>query len=138
MLRKGAWFLGVGFIGLMVDAVVFFMLTGLFDTHFAVARLVTSLIAVTVTWVLNRALAFRDGRLADLGVEYVRYLGASSLGALTNLAVSYPISLFDGAYGHVPAYGVGALAGLVVNFLMYDNYVFSGSSGSGKGRSGTG
>jgi putative flippase GtrA len=126
MLRKAGLFLSVGVVGLLVDAIVFFSAAVWLQLGFAPARLLASLIALTVTWWLNRSLAFREGRLANLLAEYFRYLAASSVGALANLAVSYPVSLFDAGLHHVPAYVIGAGAGLVVNYLLYDHLVFAG------------
>lgn len=122
--QKAPRYLGVGAIGFGIDAVVFFTLIGPFGTYFGVARLAASFIAVTVTWLLNRTLTFRSGRTGTVAGEYVRYLVASALGALANLAAFSACAPFDAGLGHVPAYGMGALAGILVNFTLYDNMVF--------------
>lgn len=127
ILKKAGLFLSVGAVGLVVDAVVFFSATALFHLGFALSRLLASFVALSVTWSLNRSLAFRTGRLSNVLVEYLRYLAASSAGALANLAASYPIALYDVRLHHLPAYAVGAAVGLVVNYLLYDRLVFSGN-----------
>jgi len=127
LLQKAGLFLGVGAVGLLVDALVFFSATAWLGLAFILSRVLASLTALTVTWGLNRSLAFRTGRLANILVEYLRYLAASSAGALANLAAAYPIALQDAALYHLPAYVVGAAVGLVVNYLLYDRLVFSGN-----------
>lgn len=124
--RKAGLFLSVGAVGLVVDASVFFGATAALGLTFTPARLLASLVALTVTWVLNRSLAFRSGRLKNIAAEYLRYLAASSVGALANLAAAYPIALYDSGLHHLPAYIVGAAVGLSVNYLLYDRLVFSG------------
>ncbi|PTM41495.1 GtrA family protein [Bosea sp. 124] len=132
MFKKAGFFLSVGVVGFVVDAATFFCSTVWLQVDFVPARVFASLLAATVTWQLNRTLAFRSGKLANVTVEYLRYLAASSIGALANLAVAYPISRFDAVWYHLPAYVAGAASGLVVNFLLYDNLVFSGARSTGK------
>jgi putative flippase GtrA len=125
LLTRFYSFLGVGLAGMVVDGAIFFTALAL-GAHFLASRLLASLVSITATWLLNRFLTFNEGRLASLLPEYVRYLLASSVGAFTNAAVSFPVSLIDAAYLHLPAYAAGAAAGLMLNFILYDNVVFTG------------
>ena len=118
-------FLGVGLAGVVADAAIFFTALSL-GAHFLSSRLLASLIAITLTCLLNRLLTFSQGRLNGLLTEYLRYVVASSVGAVANAAISFPVSQFDAAYRHLPAYVAGAVAGLIVNFFLYDNVVFTG------------
>lgn len=124
-------FLGVGAIGFVVDACVFFGLTVGLGIAYGWARAAASLIALVVTWRLNRTSTFVDGRVDTAPVEFLRYLAASLLGAGANFAMLSVIVPYDSAFLHVPAYIAGTAAGLIVNFLLYDKFVFRGRSGSG-------
>lgn len=119
-------FLGVGAIGFVIDATAFFGLTQALRVHYVVARIAASLVALTATWTMNRRLAFAAGRLDSPVVEFKRYLIASAAGAAANLAALSAIAPIDAAYAHIPSYVVGAGVGLVVNFLLYDKFVFQG------------
>lgn len=119
-------FLGVGAIGFLVDALVFFCMTAALDLSYVWARLTASLIALTATFFLNRSVTFADGRIDPVAIEFMRYMGASALGAFANLAVLTLIAPYDEALRHVPAYIAGAAAGLIVNFMTYDRFVFRG------------
>ncbi len=126
LITKFPSFLGVGAIGFIVDACFFFGLTLAFGVAYGWARIVASLVALTVTWLLNRASTFADGRIHTAPVEFLRYLMASSAGAAANLAALSWVAQYDQALRHAPAYIVGAAVGLAVNFLLYDRFVFQG------------
>jgi putative flippase GtrA len=126
LMRKFRGFLGVGVIGLAVDTVIFFTLASGLHRPVWQGRVAASLAALTLTWLLNRRGAFAADRIDSAAVEFLRYLGASAAGALTNLAVLSVVARFDGAFAHVPAYIAGAAAGLAVNFFLYSTVVFSG------------
>lgn len=57
--------------------------------------------------------------------EYVKYLIASLIGMSANLIVLDIASVFDRGLYHVPSYLLGAAAGLVVNYTLYDRLVFN-------------
>jgi putative flippase GtrA len=131
LIRRFPSFLGVGAIGFLIDAAVFFGLTGLFSVRYGWARVVASIIALTATWLMNRTRTFSDGRVYSAPVEFLRYLAASAAGAGSNLAALSLVAPHDAALHHVPAYIIGAAVGLVVNFFLYDRFVFHGRSKPG-------
>lgn len=117
-------FLGVGAIGFAIDSALFFGLTQYWGVHYIWARCVASAIAITATWLMNRSITFAGEKAHSMPVEFVRYLIASVAGALANLAALSIVAPFDAALHHVPAYIIGAIAGLFVNFLLYKKFVF--------------
>lgn len=128
LLAKFRRFLSVGAIGFIVDAVVFFGLVSGLGVHYAWGRVSASFVALVVTWLLNRRLTFTQGKVDVASVEFLRYLGASSIGAGANLAALSLIAPHDVALAHSPSYVVGAAVGLIVNFFLYDRFVFYGRS----------
>ncbi|MGO4677618.1 GtrA family protein [Bosea sp. 2YAB26] len=129
MVSKLPQFLGVGAIGFLIDACVFFGLTAGFAVGYGWARVAASLAALTSTWLMNRNSTFADGRADTAPVEFFRYLAASLAGAGANLATLSMIAPYDQALHHIPAYVIGAAAGLIVNFLLYDKFVFHRRAG---------
>jgi putative flippase GtrA len=123
LLATFSRFLGVGAVGFVVDAAVFFCVTQLLHQHYVTGRVAASFIAILVTWALNRRFTFAAGRHQPLQ-EFLRYFGASLIGAAANLAVLSLIAPFDAALAHVPAYVAGTAAGLVANFALYQWVVF--------------
>jgi putative flippase GtrA len=117
----------IGVVGFVVDAGVLTMLLHVASAGFYVGRLVSFLCAVTVTWFLNRTFTFRAaaGALRSHH-EWVRFLGANSLGGGVNLGVYSllvaKVSVF--AAHPVLAVGAGSLSGLLVNFSVTKAYVF--------------
>lgn len=120
-------FLGVGAIGFVVDALVFFTSLNGLGLPAVTGRIIASAIAIIVTWLLNRRYTFGDRPARHQLVAFLRYGAASLSGAAANLTVLAVVSSYDEALGHVPSYLAGTAAGLIVNFLLYDRVVFSNS-----------
>lgn len=124
LMRRFKRFLGVGAIGFVVDAGVFFTALTLLGVRPVVARLIASSIAIAATWRLNRRYTFADRQARHPLQEFLRYGAASLAAAAANLVGVALLSPFDAAYGHVPSYIAGTAAGLVVNFVLYERFVF--------------
>ena len=117
----------IGVVGFGVDAGILYLLLQLTPAGFYVGRLVSFLSAVTVTWILNRTFTFRaDSGLMRLHHEWLRFLGANSVGGLVNLGVySLLVARVSVFSAHpVLAVGAGSLSGLLVNFSVTKAYVF--------------
>ncbi|MBZ9997324.1 GtrA family protein [Mesorhizobium sp. BH1-1-4] len=126
-VRKLPDFLGVGALGFMVDAMVFFGATLVFSTQYWGARIIASAVAIATTWAINRVATFSMWRVYPPFFEFLRYLSVSCIGAGANLALMSAIVPYDAALRHVPAYCAGAAVGLVINFVLYNTLVFPGS-----------
>lgn len=126
LLQTFRRFLGVGAVGFLVDALAFFALVSGLGVHYVWSRIAASFIALLVTWLLNRRVTFSAGRADPAPVEFLRYLGASAAGASSNLVALSVIAPYDAAFAHIPSYLAGAAVGLVVNFFLYDKFVFHG------------
>lgn len=124
LIQKFRQFLGAGALGFIIDAAVFFWLSQFAGIHHRWARIAASFVALTATWIMNREHAFAACRSDAAFVEYLRYLVASSAGAGANLIVLSLIAQYSTSLHQIPGYISGALAGLIVNFLLYDRFVF--------------
>jgi putative flippase GtrA len=118
-------FAGVGFCGLAADAIVFFVVTAGIGWPVASGRGLASLIAITVTWLLNRSITFVDRQSAPPIFELGKYMVATLPAALSNLWLTTVLSPLDKAYAHAPSYVLGAIVGLAINFVLYDRVVFA-------------
>lgn len=109
-----------GTAGFIVDAGIVQLLVSLAGWNPYLARLLSFLAAVLVTWLINRTYTFAGVRRHGILGEWLRYLFAMSGGFVVNYAI-YSLLVFH--YGLVqqwPVLGVaaGSLAGLLSNFIM--------------------
>jgi putative flippase GtrA len=89
-------------------------------------RLLSFLVAVWVTWRINRRYTFTPSVQLSPWAEWWRYLGAMSGGALLNLgAYTLTLWLLPPAVW-LPALGVavGSLSGMLLNFISAKFFVF--------------
>ena len=125
-LRKFFLFGIAGGAGFVVDTAVLYALKGALGPYGA--RVISFLVAVVATWLINRSFAFKAQRGEHLPIwrEFLHYLGAMILGGAVNYAVYAvlvaTIPLF--AEYLILAVAGGVAAGMVVNFLLADKLVF--------------
>jgi len=128
MMRRLMAFAMVGGAGFAIDGGVLALLFHGLGADPYGARAVSFSCAVTATWLLNRRFTFHDLRAEAEGAraEYVRYLMVQILGALANLGVyaAAMITIPDLARWPVAALGLGAIAGLAVNYTLSLSVVF--------------
>jgi putative flippase GtrA len=126
-LSRFVSFGAVGVLGFVVDAGVLHVMLRSTHSGLYLGRAVSFLCAVTATWILNRTFTFR-GAAGPSGMhhEWLRYLGANSMGALINLGLYSVLVAHVAAFAATPAMAVaaGSLSGLVVNFALTKTYVF--------------
>lgn len=113
-----ALFAVAGTLGFMVDAAIVQLLVSAAGWNPYLARLLSFLVAVLVTWLFNRTYTFAGVRRHDAMGEWLRYLVAMSGGFAVNYGL-YSLLVF----GHElvqawPVLGVaaGSLAGMLCNF----------------------
>ena len=103
-------FLFAGGVGFVTDAVVFFGFVYGFGGSIIAARVLASLVAMTVTWILNRSMTFADGRMQNRTAEYGKYLIASFVGMGANLVVLNEASKIDANFYHASIQDAGPRA----------------------------
>jgi putative flippase GtrA len=123
----------VGVIGFLVEALVLTLLTSVAGWGPWRARIPSFLIAVVVTWLLNRTLTFPGRGLQRRSVEGLLYLATVALGSAINLAVYGLVLHYVPALTRFPIVplGLGSLAGLLFNFNSARLLVFARPRDSG-------
>jgi putative flippase GtrA len=115
-------FASIGGIGFAIDATVLTILAVLMGMNVYLARVFSFSLAVLVTWRQNRKYTFgvfKEESGYRQMLEYARYTAIQVIGALSNLAVfGWLIWRFPYLEGMpIVPLSVGALAGLILNFL---------------------
>jgi len=129
MRRQLLSFAGAGIAGLLADVSVLYLALAC-GSGFYLGRLLSFLVAVWVTWQINRRYAFRASHTAvSKWQEWWRYLAAMSVGGSVNYAVSSMVVLALGHWTSLPvvplcAVAAGTLAGMGFNFLSAKFFVF--------------
>ncbi|OWT63860.1 GtrA family protein [Candidimonas nitroreducens] len=107
-----------GIIGFLVDTAVLYILAPYMGPFYA--RILSFLAAVLTTWIVNRALAFRNqSSTLSKKSEFTRYLILMMAGGLINYAVYSSLIVYSLLVRQYLVLGVaaGSLAGMVVNYL---------------------
>ncbi|MCI0753175.1 GtrA family protein [Teichococcus vastitatis] len=125
MLRFGT----VGSIGVVVDTVVLYAALALGAGLYG-GRVLSYLTAATGNWLLNRIWTFRTAAHAPAGRQWLRFLAVNGLGFFINYGVYVLLVSNIPAFTTRPVLGVvaGALAGMVVNFVLNRRLVFQGKA----------
>ena len=114
----------VGTLGFVVDSTVLY--AGLWaGLGLYLGRLVSYLASATFSWAVNRRFTFRS-QLPPSVSEWLRFLAANSVGGMTNLAIyAALVARFAMIAAHpVIAVGIGAIAGMFINFTLSRQAVF--------------
>jgi len=107
-----------GVIGFVVDTAVLYLLAPFLGPFYA--RAVSFLAAVFATWLVNRALAFKNRTSAlSKKAEFLRYLALMLAGGLVNYAAYSALVVYSPLVRQYLVLGVaaGSLAGMAVNYL---------------------
>ena len=118
LARRSVSFGGIGVAGLIVDMAVLHLMLSAFGLGLYSGRVVSFLVAATVTWLGNRLVTFRDRRSPRYADEWLRFLAVNAPGG----AVNYAVYAF--LVTHVPvlaehaslAVAAGSVAGMLFNF----------------------
>lgn len=127
MNNKYVKFALVGGIGFFVDLLAMLFFTAF--TSLFVARLLAFFVAVNSNWLLNRRFTFQSSTSKDhtaLMLEWIKFMGSSCIAAIPNLLCYWLVVTgfsLDG-YTAIIAIIPGIIAGMLVNFILADRWVF--------------
>jgi putative flippase GtrA len=116
----------VGAVGFLVDSGALYAAIYLGAGKYA-GRLISYLCAVTVTWALNKRFTFADQAHGPLLRQWARFAASQLSGGAVNLLV-YSALVHSNefcAQHPVVAVGAGSIAGLVVNFIAAQRFVYN-------------
>lgn len=116
----------VGGAGFIVDASVLTSLVKFTVMDLYSSRAISFILAVSVTWYLNRVWTFKTAKNKRQGAEYARHILVQVIGALINLSVYvYCIESVE-QMARYPVFplAIGALIALVFNYFFSRKLVF--------------
>ena len=124
MIRQFLRFGLVGTIGFLVDAGTLALLLELGMGLYG-GRVLSFLLAMTTTWVLNRRFTFRDSH-PERAKQWARFALVAALGGAINYGVyAWMVShLAQAAAWPTIAVAAGSLAGYLFNFTAARRFVF--------------
>jgi putative flippase GtrA len=116
----------IGTIGFVADSSAFKLVVFLFGLDLYSARVFSFLVAATVTWSLNRRFNFKQARAESPFRQWLRFLGANSLGGAANYITYAALVTFVPMVAASPVLGIaaGSIAGLAFNFVVNKFWVF--------------
>ncbi len=116
-------FLSVGAIGFAIDAGVLWFLVYVLDVGAIPARVVSFVITISVTFVLNARYTFG---VSVRGSSKSRYIAVQLVGAAINF-VSYTVLVLTGPLAGRPLFAliIGSALASTHNFLMMRRFVFN-------------
>jgi len=117
----------VGAIGFCVDTAVLYAAIYLLSTGPYFGRLLSYLVAASSTWYLNRVITFPDSRGGHKGKEWLKFVAFNSFGGVVNYSTYVLYLRLSGPSLAAPVIGVGlgACAGLLVNYTLSRHLVFT-------------
>jgi len=127
MLAQLLRFAIVGTFGFGVDSAVLYLAMWLFGLGPYSARLISFLVAASVTWICNRVFTFADADQENPLRQWRRFLATNAVGGVVNYATYALIVSLLPAHPLVPLFGLacGSVAGLVFNFTLSRRLVFT-------------
>lgn len=116
----------VGIAGFIVDTAVLYVFKDTFGLYYS--RLLSFLLAVSTTWVLNRTITFSELKThhGNLWLEFFHYFSLMSLGGVINIATyssAITSSQFIESYP-VIGIAIGSLAGMSFNFITSKIFIY--------------
>ena len=124
--RQVAWFAVGGVIGFIVDAGIVHVLVRRTGWNPYLARVLSFLVAASVTWAWNRTFTFAHRRHLRAGAEWSRWVTMMGGGALLNYAIYAVLVACVAMVQRWPVLGVaaGSVVAAMVNFFAARAVVF--------------
>lgn len=121
----------VGTLGFLVDTAILYAAIGLLGAGPLTGRLLSYLVAASLTWAMNRRFTFRSRRAQAGGRQWAKFVLLNALGGAVNYATYALLVASSPIVASAPVLGVaaGSLAGLGVNFTLSRRFVFGTSPG---------
>lgn len=110
----------IGVIGFCVDAGLLYLAVYVLSAPLITARVVSILVSVLVTWVLNRNWTFYVRNVESIWLELLKYLGSRSVGAATNILIFSALVSMRPAHLNTPvvATPLSSAMTMLINYIM--------------------
>lgn len=124
--RQLVRYVAVGGIGFAVDAGALALLLGTGAAGPYLGRVVSYLVAATVTWLLHRRFTFPGAERSRRGRQWLLFIVVNTLGAALNYGVYAALVAGTATVAREPVLGVaaGSVIALAFNFLANRAWVF--------------
>lgn len=128
-MRRLLTFSVIGVVGFAIDSGLMMLFHKLLNVSVFAARPFSFLIAVTVTWWLNRSITFCEISSLSKSSEWRRYVAVNTVGSLINLGVFYfsMLSLEVLVEWPLAALAIGSLVAMFFNFWASQRFAFTGT-----------
>lgn len=120
-MKKIVLFTITGTLGFIVDSGIFSYLYYIESFNMIFSRIISFIIAVLVTWILNRSFTFENNSKMKKTKEYLHYLKIQLTGAIINFIIFFSFIYFLEIFKDIP---LGALAIASICAMFY-NFIFS-------------
>lgn len=121
-------FASVGLVCFVVDVGLFNLFRVALDVGPLTSKVISTALAATLSYVLNRSWSFAHTARTGVGREYVLFFGLNTIGlgiAIACLGVSHYLLGFTSPLAdNISANGVGLVLGTTFRFLSYKRWVF--------------
>lgn len=126
MARQFLRFCAVGAVGFLVDAGLLWLLLETTAMGPYGARVLSFLVAATVTWSIHRCFTFPQAPRDRRGRQWLHFVAVNGGGALVNYGVYALLIATTQVFAQAPVMAVaaGSAVALVVNFLANRHWVF--------------
>lgn len=117
----------VGTIGFIVDASVLLYLVHIENFSIVFARIISFIVAVFATWILNRYFTFSKSEKKDTkSKEYIKYLSIQTAGAGINFLVFFGLIYIFEALKDILIIplAIASIAAMFFNFFFIKNKIY--------------
>lgn len=126
-MKKFFYFGIVGTVGFIVDTLILLFLVYILQLPIYFARFISFIIAVFITWLLNRNLTFKNvNKKHKKSKEFFYYLATQSTGALINFIIFF-VLVYLTTYFHnnlIFSMAIASIVALFFNFYVIKNRIY--------------
>jgi putative flippase GtrA len=118
-------FLFIGFLGVIINAVIFFALADYLNVNLTIASIMAFCVAVTNNYALNHLWSFKQIVNCKLNLRsYFKYIYVNIFGLLINLIILNLLIINFQPSIKVTAQFIGIISGTSFNYFLSKMYVF--------------
>lgn len=126
-MKKFFYFGIVGTVGFIVDTLILLYLVYILQLPIYFSRFISFIIAVFITWLLNRNLTFKNAdKKHKKSKEFFYYLATQSTGALINFIIFFTL-VYTTTYFYnnlIFSMAIASIVALFFNFYVIKNRIY--------------